>query len=415
MHGTTFPIHHLLPDEPIVFSLHALLRRLETLTDTRAARGRRYSLSFILLLVILAKLCGEDTMAGIADWAHLRREALAACFDYPSLTIPHATTISRVLDALDDWDALMQIIADVLAPPDPQVHERGTVLLVMDGKTLRGTIPSGQTQGVHLLSLYAPDQGVTLFQVAVDSKENEIVAAPRLLQYRDLTGIVITADAMQTQRALSSQIVAQGGDYLWPVKDNQPTLHADVERLFDPDLVAFAGGPAALDFQCATTVDKGHGRLEERTITVRSLLKEYSDWPYLEQVFRLDKRVTNQVTGKTTTETRYGITSQPATVAGPKKLLEQVRMAWSIENGSHYRRDVTFHEDASQIRRGKVAQVMATINTLVIGLAYRAGEPNVARVRRRWDAIVTQGLTRLLLLERTQQQSQTVVQGCLRT
>ena len=95
---------------------------------------------------------------------------------------------------------------------------------------------------MHLLSLYRPDQGMTLFQVAVDGKENEIVAAPRLLQSFDLTGMVVTGDAMQTQRALSIQIVEQGGDYLWPVKDNQPTLRADVERLFDPDLVAFAGG-----------------------------------------------------------------------------------------------------------------------------------------------------------------------------
>ena len=414
MHATILPIHQLLPDEPIVFSLHALLRRLDTLTDARALRGRRYSLSFILLLVILAKLCGEDTMAGIAEWAHLRQESLAAFFDRPSLTIPHATTIRRVLEALEDWEALMQIIAEVLAPPDPQVRERGTVLLVMDGKTLRGTIPTGQTQGVHLLSLYSPDQGVTLFQVAVDGKENEIVAAPRLLQSFDLTGMVVTADAMQTQRALSIQIVEQGGDYLWPVKENQPTLRADVERLFDPDLVAFAGGPAALDFRSARTVEKGHGRLEERTITVSSLLQEYCDGPYLEQVFRLDTHVTNLLTGHTTTEVRYGITSQPAAVAGPKKLLEQVRGAWSIENGSHYRRDVTFREDASQIRRGPVPQVLATINTLVIGLAHRMGETNVARVRRRWEATITQGLTRLWMLRALQQQQNTVTQGCLR-
>jgi predicted transposase YbfD/YdcC len=218
------------------------------------------------------------------------------------------------------------------------------------------------------------------------------VVAPRLLVTLDLTGTVVTGDAMHAQRDLSIQIVEQGGDYRWTVKDNQPTLRQDRETLFDPGLVAFAGGPDALDFRTARTVEKGHGRLEERTITVSSLLKEYSDWPYLEQVFQLTYETTDLATGAIRTAVRYGITSQPPEVADPEQLLAQVRGEWGIETGLHGRRDTTLREDAAHPGAGVAPHVLATLNNTVIGLVRKHGYTNLAQARRVLDYLVNKCL-----------------------
>lgn len=245
---------------------------------------------------------------------------------------------------------------------------------------------------MHLVAAYVPEVGVVLAQLAVERKENEIVAVPQLLAQLDLTGTVVVGDAMQCQRNLSTQIVEAGGDYVWFVKDNQPTLRADITQLFTP-LPTLPGTCApALDFSTARQVNKGHGRLEERVITVSSLLEDYSDWPYLAQVFKLERRVWEGA--QCTCEVRYGVTSLPRTVASAKRLLTIARAAWGIENGLHYRRDVTLDEDAGQTRRGAAPQVIAALNNVVIGLVQLAGEPNVAAAQRRFAYHFDQMLAR---------------------
>jgi predicted transposase YbfD/YdcC len=285
----------------------------------------------------------------------------------------------------------------MLAPATPEVAERGSFVLTLDGKTMRGTIPRGKTQGVHLLAAYLPAQGVVLAQVAVEHKENEIVAAPRLLRHLDLTGLVVTGDAMHTQRELSIQIVEQGGDYLWTVKENQPTLREEVETLFDPKIVEATGGEAATDFRRARTIEKGHGRLEERTITVSSMLQETSDWPYMHQAFCLEYTSTDIVTGQVSREVRYGITSQPPEVADPKKLMVQVREEWAIETGLHGRRDVTFREDDAHLRTGRLAHMVAVLNNTVIGTMLRHGHVNLSEARQRFDYLIDKCLQRICL------------------
>src|SRR5262249_8869841 len=148
--------------------------------------------------------------------------------------------------------------------------------------------PAGQTRGVHLVAAYLPASGVVLSQVAVDVKENEIVAVPKLLAQLDVTGMVVVGDAVQAQRALSTQVVEAGGDYLWFVKENQPALLDNLELLFEQPRLSPGWSEPSTDFTTARQVDKGHGRIEERTITVSRMLKEYLDWPYLDQVFRLE-------------------------------------------------------------------------------------------------------------------------------
>ena len=156
-----------------------------------------------------------------------------------------------------------------------------------DGKTLRGTLSAKQPAGVQLLAAYLPGEGLVLLQVLVASKTNEITAAPRMLKSLDLRGKIVMGDALHTQRALSVQIVAAGGEYIWYAKDNQPTLHHDLKDLFQPEVCGPGSRPVPTDFATSQQVDKGHGRIEGRTLTSSTLLKSNLDWPEAEQVFKL--------------------------------------------------------------------------------------------------------------------------------
>lgn len=376
-------------DVPCALNLTALSAHLVTLVDYRKKRGVRYPLVPMLLVALLAKLAGYSRLADIAEWAQLRAPDLVPLLGLDRASMPHASTWSRLLAHAIDPLALTQQLRAFFATSyhTDLVPARGTLVVAVDGKTLRGTISAGHTHGVHLVAAYHPQTGVVLAQVAVEQKANEIVAVPTVVANLDLHGVVVVGDAMQTQRDLSIQSVQGGGDYVWMVKDNQKTLLEDIEQLFRP-LAALPGtADDPTDFQTARTVSKGHGRLEERIITVSSLLEEYSDWPYLAQVFKLERRVQRRVDGrwgKVTKEVRYGVTSLPATVASAKRLLAIARAEWGIENSLHYRRDVTLREDASRLRRGQGPQVVAVLNNAVIGLALQQQYHNLASLQRQF-------------------------------
>lgn len=380
MHSSTLPFAlQLPPDLPFAFNLQALMTHLAPLVDQRDRRGVRYPLVPLLTIAVLAKLAGYSRVAEIAAWAQLRAPDLATLFALKRTTMPHPSTWSRMLGSAVEPMALEQALSTFFRPQRTASPARGSLVLAIDGKTLRGTIPLGQTSGVHLVAAYLPETGVVVAQLPVDRKENEIVAVPLLLAQLDLRGTVVVGDAMQTQRQLSAQIVVAGGDYVWLVKDNQPTLRADIETLFMPPPVV-AGTAAPTDFVSATQLEKGHGRLEERRITVSTLLNTYCDWPALARVFKLERYVT--VAGVQTCDVRYGITSLPEPDADATRLLQLVRLEWGIENGLHYRRDVSLAEDASQLRRGTGPHVMAALNNTVIGLVVQQGHRNLAAVQR---------------------------------
>jgi predicted transposase YbfD/YdcC len=256
----------------------------------------------------------------------------------------------------------------------------------LDGKTLRGTLSAGQTQGVHLLAAYLPGEGLVMAQVEVTQKENEIPATPRVLKVLDLRSKIVTGDALLTQRKISIQIVDAGGDYVFPVKENQPQLLSDLQTLFEPERCVKGFSPATKDFRPAEKTEKGHGRIEKRTLTVSSELKGYVDWPYAEQVFKLEREFKQMNTGKVTHEAVYGITSLTAKEAGAARLLEITRSHWGIESGLHYRRDVTLHEDRCRVRTGHAAHAMAVINNVVLGLFARLGYDSAPEARRHFAA-----------------------------
>jgi len=378
----------------VIFEVSSLYAHLLRLKDGRKRRGIRYSLATIMVVLIMAKLCGQDKPYAIADWAQHRMEYLVEALRLKRARLPHHSTYRRILETVLDGEEFEQIISEFTAQR-PEVGQG--VVIAMDGKTLRGTITRDDPYGLHLLAAYLPGEGIVLLQMVVENdKENEIVVAPQLLKCIDLRHKVVVADAMHAQRSLSLQIVEAGGDYVWIIKDNQLTTRRAIEQLFTPEKPRPGHGCPPMDFKQAKTVNKAHGRLEERSITVSSLLNDYLDWPAVAQVFRLERRFTNLASGEVDQEVRYGLTSLSGCEASPERLLEIVRSEWGIENGLHYRRDVTFHEDEMRITHRTTARAMATINNLVSNLLAIQGFRNFAKARRLFDARPHQALALIL-------------------
>lgn len=377
--------------QDVEFEVNSLYEMLLNIRDKRKRRGRRYALATVLTLSVVAKLGGEDTPEGMAEWVKYRGRDLQASLGLKQERLPHAATYRRHLGHAVDIGEFERVVGDFFKRCQAQSEQ-----LAMDGKTLRGTIEAGQTRGVHLLAVYAVGAGVVLNQVNVLAKENEISAAPKVLADVDLRDKVVTGDAMFTQRDLSAHIVQAGGHYLWKVKDNQPSLRTDIERLFGPETVPLGSAPLRTDFQTVTTLSKGHGRLETHTLTTSALLNATCDWPSLGQVFQLVRDVRDLKTHTASHEVIYGITSLPAASASPKRLLQLHRRHWSIENKLHYCRDVTFHEDACHLAIGTAAQAIAILNNLVLGLLRVRGFTAIAAARRRFSAVPAEALALVL-------------------
>ena len=312
-----------------------------------------------------------------------RQVALATALALERPQAPSVNTYRRVLGESINIDEFEQVVREFFAAQPDAGH---SISIALDGKTLRGTIPTGQLHGRHLLAAYLPAEGWVVYQVEVVNQENEISAAPRVLNCLDLRGKVVTGDAMFAQRELSAQIVAAEGDYVWTVKDNQSALRQDIELLFQPEQTVKGFSSALKDFRTVQTVEKGHGREERRTLTASAELNAYLDWPTAAQVFKLERQVRRTADGKTTTEVVYGITSLSADEASPARLLALHRSHWGIENGLHYRRDETLREDWCHLKGGQAPRAMAVINNLIVCLVLHLGWSNLPEARQFYDA-----------------------------
>ncbi len=205
-----------------------LKEALELVPDTRSRQGRRHSLGAILALATCAMLCGARSLYAIAQWGRDQGGATAQLLGFSRERTPCVATLHRVFKGLDvaGFEAVMGnwLGNTGVAPDDP---------LSLDGKTLRG-IHGQELPGVHLVSAYASRAGVVLAQVAAPGKGEELAAAKEVLGQVPLKGRVVVADALLTQREVCEQIVAGGGEYVLPVKKNQPTLYRDLEAAFSP-------------------------------------------------------------------------------------------------------------------------------------------------------------------------------------
>lgn len=213
--------------------------------------------------------------------------------------------------------------------------------------------------------------------VASGKREGELSVAPEVLSKLELKGRIVTGDALYAQRHLSRQVVEQGGDYFWVVKDNQPSLREAIALLF-------ANPPPWGECFAEASQQGRHGnRRESRRLLASTALNGYLDWPYVQQVCCLERIVTTQ--GATRQEISYAITSLSPAKAKASQLLQVSRGHWSIENELHYVRDVTMGEDASQVRTGSAPQVMAALRNLAVGLLHSSRVTNIAAALRHYS------------------------------
>jgi len=367
--------------------LEALAEQFTRLTDQRHKRGLRYPLAPLLMMLLLAKLCGADKPQAIAQWVEYRAGWLKQLLGLKWKRMPHHATWRRMLACALDLQEFEQLGCQFLRGLDQEPAQ----LLNLDGKSLRGTIPKGEAQGLQLLALQHAEKNTVVSQTALAETENEISAAKRLLKKAELKGRIVTGDAIFAQKELSRRVVEAGGDYLWKVKENQAGLYRYMEQYF-----CFSGRRLHRDWEKARSLDKGHGRIEERILCSSSRGADLFEWPYLSQVFAIRREAVEWRTQKRSCQTSYGITSLAPIEANADRLLDLTRSHWSIENGLHYRRDVTFGEDSCRMKSHKAAEALAVFNNLALGLIRHAGWNNVAEARRFYAANPEQAL-RLIL------------------
>jgi predicted transposase YbfD/YdcC len=315
-------------------------------------------LSDILVIALTAVICGAKSWEAIADFGTTK----AAWFRSIGLKLPNGIpshdTFMRIFAALDpiafqhSFTSWINAVCNTL----------GFCHIPIDGKALRGTRgPDGTC--LHLVSAWAAEHRLTLAQVAVDDKSNEITAIPMVLKMLDLHGALVSIDAIGCQKAIAQQIRDDGGDYLLAVKDNQPTLYTDVQDCFERahDL-QFVG----IKHDSFTTEEVSHGRHEQRVYTVLyepTGLSTKDEWVDLKAVVQVIRTVRKG--DKESTEVAYYISSSTASA---KVLAEAVRGHWSIENNQHWCLDVLFGEDRCRTRHGNAAQNLAWLRKMVLSV-----------------------------------------------
>jgi predicted transposase YbfD/YdcC len=367
-----------------------LLAYLATIPDPRSALGRRHPLVAILALAAAAVLAGARSFAAIAEWAtdapQPVRAALGAWRDAPDhWAVPAEATIRRTLGRLDA-NALAAAVGAWLA--DRQRHDRSNSAghaqrgrprqraVAIDGKTLRGARDAaGDGRPVHLRAAMDHTSRAVLAQHQVGGAPEEVPGFRPLLAGLDLAGVVVTADALQTHPEAAKFLVAdKQAHYLFVVKANQPTL-----------LARCTGLPWHRVPVLDRTRDRGHGRIEVRTL--KAVTVHHFGFPHAAQVIQVTRKRTVGGSQASTrrrrwqTVTVYAITSLGFAQASPARLADLLRGHWAIE-ALHHLRDVTFAEDASQVRTCAGPHVMATLRNLVIGMLSWAGPVNLAAALR---------------------------------
>lgn len=354
-----------------------LLTLFASVPDPRDPRGVRHALPAILALGVAAVLSGARSFAAIGEWVADQPEPALARLGLSSGPRPTESTIRRAFTRMDA-DLLDQAIGAFLWTRTREVA--GRRVIAIDGKSIRGA-RTAKAIAPHLVAAFDHTSGTVLGQVAVAAKSNEIPAVRDLLACFDLSAVVVTVDAMHTQAATATAIIQAGGDYVFTVKKNQPSLHAACKNLPWQDVPAH---------RVTTT---GHGRRVTRTIKVVAA-PAWVGFAGAAQIAQVRRTVTRA--GKKSVEVVYLITSANHQAAPPRTLAAWVQGHWGIENRLHWVRDVTFDEDRSQIRTGNAPQVMATIRNTAISLLRLAGTTSIAKALRHHARHPDQAITCLL-------------------
>jgi predicted transposase YbfD/YdcC len=339
----------------------SLQHHFADLTDPRGERCRQHDLLDIIGIAICAVISGAESWTAIAAYGRAKQDWLKRWFRLPN-GIPSHDTFRRVFCLLDPQEFQRSFADWIAALAWSGVGTRHTIPI--DGKAVRRSGRRGRgLAALHLVSAWAGVNQVSLGQVAVDDKSNEITAIPRLLELLDLAGALVTIDAMGCQKEIAAKIVAGGGDYILAVKDNQPHLHQDIQDGFAAALETdFAG----LEYSVARTEEINRGREELRechVIVGPKGLRDAALWSGLAAICMvLSRRV---VEGIESVEFRYYIGSLAGTA---DEYLSAIRGHWGIENSLHWVLDVVFREDDSRHHAGNSCENLALLRKLAISL-----------------------------------------------
>lgn len=358
----------------------SIMEYFAAIPDPRVDRTRRHPLTSILVLSLVAVICGADSFVAIEEFGHSKEAWLKTFLELPN-GIPSHDTLGRVFAILDPIaleDAFRGWMRTVAG-----LTEGGVVAL--DGKTLRRSFRERGSGFIHMVSAWSAQNRVVLAQVKTEEKSNEITAIPRLLDLLQIKNSMVTIDAMGCQKEIAKKIVDGGADYLLAVKENQPTLSADIVAIFqkarqDPQLLA------TMDFH--STQEKGHGRIEVRRCWTSNLVdhvSQHAQWQNLQTLVLIESERT--VDGKTTLEQRHYICSKPCLSA--KSAMADTRSHWGIENGLHWVLDVAFREDDCRIRAGNAGENFAVMRHIALNLLKAVKGTKVGiknrRLRAGWD------------------------------
>jgi predicted transposase YbfD/YdcC len=364
------------------FGLDEVLACFRELEDPRSEVNRKHPLASVVVIAAIAVLAGCSGPTAIAQWAAIKEELLASVLPLPR-GVPRKDVFRRVLMALRP-QAFQECFAEWLrALRDRAAAATGVErpTLAIDGKTLRRSHDRKNGLGaLHSVTVWASEYGLSLGQVACAEKSNEITAIPELLKLVDVSGGVVTIDAMGCQKEIAGAVVAAEGDYVLALKGNQGTLHqAAIDHLMSRWEADFAGDEVGR----LQVVETAHDRRETRTYIQLEAPKDlpgFKSWRGLKSIGVAISEVVRD--GKTTDEVRYYISSL-AVEPDAKTLAHAIRSHWGIENGCHWTLDVTFREDESRIREKLARENMAWLNRFALSLLKQVPDRKSVAMRRR--------------------------------
>lgn len=343
-------------------SVASITRYFGELEDPRTGNAKAHIFLEILIIAILAVICGADGWSDVELFGKNKKDWLKTFLELPK-GIPSHDTFGRVFAKIKPEEFQKRFIEWV------QAIEKLTAgqVIAVDGKKLRRSHDREVgKEAIYMVSAWATQNQLVLGQTKVADKSNEITAIPELLRLLDITGCIVTIDAIGTQTEIVETIVAGAGDYLLAVKDNQGHLFEDIHCLFEVDV---AHGIEKAQHSYAQTVNKGHGRLETRECWVTekeeylALVRKHQNWKGLRSLVRIVSQ--RNIGEKVEIQTRYFISSLPANA---KAILKAKRSHWKIENQVHWILDIAFREDESRVRKDHSAENLAVLRHVALNL-----------------------------------------------